>query len=131
MVYVAYITSGRDKYDYYTDLIGVFYKREDAEYALKKYLIESRKIFDSYFDAINDAKEENNFNLEIEYFTPLKKFNQFEERLQKCMNDDDFIDEFKEDLLNIEGLLEDIISRYNDSYYQDGWDYTIDEVEIK
>ena len=39
--------------------------------------------------------------------------------------------EFKEDLINLDEDLVNLINRYNDSYYGDGWDYTIEEVKIK
>jgi hypothetical protein len=131
MVFIAYITGGRDKYDYYTDFVGVFNNEKDAEKAVKRNLIECGKIFDFFYDIILEDKKENAFDIENKHYSILKKINNFEERYNKCNNEDQFLEEFKEDLINIDKDLDYIVGRYNDSYYGDGWNYTIDEIEIK
>ena len=153
MVFVAYITSGRDKYDYFTELVGVFHKKEDAEKAMKRNLIECGKIFMTFYDIIIDDKNTNIFDIENDYYTLdkipkrktvtnlfytendyysiLKKINNFEERFNKCNYEDQFLEEFKEDFINLDVDLGKIVNQYNDSFYEDGWEYVIDEVEIK
>ena len=131
MVFVAYITSGRDKYDYFTELVGVFHKKEDAEKAMKRNLIECGKIFMTFYDIIIDDKNTNIFDIENDYYSILKKINNFEERFNKCNYEDQFLEEFKEDFINLDVDLGKIVNQYNDSFYEDGWEYVIDEVEIK
>ena len=130
MVYVAYITSGRDKYEYETQVIGLFNDENDAEREMKKALILQRQILSLSFYYVDDYPEEYSF---------IKEFDNFENRLKKIKDIKDvndsyrnkyFTEEFLDDMVNCDMTLEYMVDKYNDSYYGDGWDYTITEYDI-
>ena len=130
MVFVAYITSGRDKYEYETQFIGLFNDENDAKRKMKKTLILQRQILSLCFYYSDNYPEEYSF---------IKKFDNFENRLKKIKDIKDindsyrnkyFIDEFLDDIINCDMTLEYMVNNYNNSYYGDGWDYTIIETDV-
>lgn len=130
MVYIAYITSGREKYEYDTQVIGLFNDENVAEREMKKALILQGQILSLCFYYVDDYPEEYSF---------IKEFDNFENRLKKIKDIKDisdsyrqnyFIKEFLDDMVNCDMTLEYMVDNYNNSYYGDGWDYTITEYDI-
>jgi hypothetical protein len=124
-VYVGYITSGREEYKFHTTLVGV---GRDKEALLKKIyceLIEQQRLFNCLWDdlgpdSLNDIDDHTVVDPAIWDIKDFKK------RYAKCLTKKDFITEFKEDLADIPNPL-----RYEDSYYEEGWTYTIEKKEFR
>lgn len=88
MVFVCYITHGRDKYEYHTELVGLFSEFCTAASALTAKLTEMGFL---------EAYDEQYQRLDVP-------------RAPDDMNDD---------------RLRQFLKKYEDSYFDDGWNYTI------
>lgn len=111
-LYVAYVTSGRDKYEYKTEFLGLFRSVKNAEKAMIGYLFETCRVLNYIYNDITNHE-----------YALFKLFDNFQERYNKCLNEVDFIKEFKEDVKNLD--LNTVVQDYSDSFYGDGWNYTI------
>ena len=134
MVFVAYITSGRAKYEFETQFIGLFNDKNVAEREIKKALILQGKILSFYLYYADDYAD--NFPEEYSF---LKEFDNFENRLKKIEDIKDvsdsyrnnyFIEEFLDEMVNCNMTLEYMINTYDDGHYEEGWNYTIIETDV-
>ena len=106
-VYVAYVTSGREKYDYHTRIVGVFEREHLAARAMFDYLCQTYRIF--------DGREEDR-DLRDEYMDA-----------KNIMHHSTDIDECGT-------YLQNCVAIYNDSSHldhNDGWDYHIVRQDVK
>ncbi len=114
-VFIAYITEGRDKYEYSTTIVGIFMNKNDALFKIFEKLYNDGKILmDDYFADMDDYAQE--------IFKDVASYNKFDEYKG---------DHFPFHLLHENIDLESVIYGYHDSYYEDGWDYTIKEMAIE
>ena len=117
-IYISYITEGRERYYYHTDIIGAFVDKNTAMKKLFQTLVDHGKILlEEVFEDDPDCGRE--------IFKDEESFEKFKEI------DRDDIEEFPFHLLDENIDLEEIIEGFSDSYYKDGWDYSIKEVEIE
>lgn len=115
-IYVAYITSGRDKHEYDTLLVGAF---SDENVALKK-------IFTTLVNKDMVLCRELCEDLEGELIKDVFKY---KASYDEYMDLEHYIFPFH--LLKPDIDLEQVIRDYDDSYYKDGWDYTSKEVQVQ
>ncbi len=114
-VVVAYITYGRDEYDYNTIFVGVFKSHEKATKAIFSRLVVERMILD--VDTLTDTYDDNDIDHLLTIFKDEESYHEYISGTHG--------DSFPFHLLNPDADLETIIKENNDSYYKDGWDYTI------
>jgi hypothetical protein len=88
MVFVCYITHGRDKYEYHTELVGLFSEFYTAASALTAKLTEMGFL---------EAYDEQYQNMEVP-------------RAPDDMDND---------------RLQNFLKKYENSYFDEGWSYTI------
>jgi len=96
--WVAYITEGREKYEYHTHLVGVFERVHSAARFMLTKLVEQGKLF-------GDEEDE-------------KDQKQAVDRLERADEDE------------VLSVLATIVREANDSFYMDGWDYTITAIGV-
>lgn len=118
MVYIAYITSGREKYDFQTDIAGIFEKRCDAEIAISKKLIEHHRLM--LVDIVEEASSQDELPDFIKAISSSDKL---------IDSDEEEIETFLIENVSQLPPLKDLL-RYNDSYYGEGWNYAIEEHKI-
>jgi hypothetical protein len=120
-LYVAYITSGREKYEYKTEFVGGFTEHADALKAVFSKLVSSGRVLEpeSVEDSLGD----------ITYM--LKTFKDENSLMDYIEDVDERPVDFPFHFLNPNTKLEDIIKDWNDSFYKDGWDYKIKKITIQ
>ena len=105
MVWVVYITSGREKYVYETNMVGLFKEYGQAARALVQELMNQGRI-NGIFDPEKEDYSEEDYS---EHEALREQF--------KCK-------EWCPD------TIESFIKENDDSYFEDGWDYTIAQYQI-
>ncbi len=120
-VFVAYFTEGRDKYEYNTIFEGVFIEREKALKSIFSTLVDEGKILD--VDTLIDIYNDDGVEHLLTIFKDEESFHEYTSNTYESG--------FPFHLLNPDAELESIIKNFNDSFYKDGWDYTIKSTLIK
>lgn len=98
-MWLAFVTSGRDKYEYNTEIVGLFTTQVLAGRALFRHLADAEQIFCGRYD---------DPTVELAFETVMKKL----------------------ETMSIDQMT-GIIEKHNDSYYNDGWSFHIDEIAIE
>lgn len=106
MVYISIVISGREKYEFEADVVGVFTSKKKAIKMLLKKLIEDEHISALSYIENNDLEEKVD---EDDYETI------FELMSKECNTEED---------------LQNIVKLYENSYYGNGWKYVIRKMEI-
>lgn len=132
MVWISYISEGRDKYVYDTSIIGLYQNENKAEKETLNYLIENNYILEDFilYDQISDREININEIFEIYPFLNNQKYKEDFTENYDLQNDEKcyqlLITAVKDSDLDIFKIVEN----YNNSYYQDGWDLIIKEINI-
>ncbi len=96
IVWNAYVTSGRDKYE--TTIMGTFTKRYLACRALFNHLCDTKRLF-----SFREEDEKEYQRVYTEMMTRTRSAYRY---------------------------LKDCVEKYNDSFYKDGWDYTVEKQSV-
>lgn len=104
-VWVAYITTGREKYEFDTEIIGTYSNYKEAIINVYRFLYNDGKIFPSFLE--RGCRFEENFHDRIQ--------------IEKELYDSETSPERMEELLRVS------CSLYNDDHYLEGWRYEIKE----
>lgn len=104
--WIGYITYGVERYEHNIEFVGVAVSSDIICRKIRDVIISEQLVY------CDHECEEN--------YVSIKEFNNF--FINKIWN--------PPDNLSAIDYLRYMVERYNDSYYQDGWDYTIQEVEL-
>jgi len=99
-MFVAYVTSGREKYHYETQLVGVFRTEKLAVQTMFYFLVHEGRLFDT-----RDERPEEQEN-----------FRQY--RAKFALDSPHSTEELKTYLTNV-------CKTWSDSFYEDGWNFSI------
>ena len=120
-LWVIYVTSGREKCEYRTDLIGLFENVDEGRAKLLRYLIDEGRLFSMIegSEYINNESDDNNWkecNMEELDADEIETFLKTKESLKHGTISEELFDE---------------CMKYEDSYFQDGWDYSIKLINVR
>jgi hypothetical protein len=101
-LFLAYVTSGREKYVFTTNIIGIYTDKRKALQETFCYLVDDGLIFDE-----KDADSDDENDEQKEY-------------TKAVINMDNI-----SDIKRLETYLQMCVKKYNNTYYKNGWTYTI------
>lgn len=114
-VYVVIYSSGYEKYDFSTQIPGIFYKKKDAMKRLIELVVKERFYLDRYNEMVVDAEGEDN---------PCYIISGNEEL--------DSVEDLINGLVHYVGKdINTLIEIAEDSYYKEGWTIRIDEMIVE
>ena len=107
-LYLAYVTSGREKYEYTTEIVGLYQSKKKAMRELFDHLLNTDRFLDLFDEWIDeDGKKVENSKV---YFQR-------------------YIDQKFDTDLELLGF-EQMVIHFSNSHHKDGWDYTVVEQNI-
>ena len=98
-MFVAFVTSGREKYDYKTQFLGVFREEKRALQSMFHFLVQEGKLF-----LIRDTEEEEKAFLHYQAI---------------------FASDSMSSANELRAYLTNVCKTWSDSFYEDGWSFTI------
>lgn len=117
LIYVPIIVHGRDKYEYNAISCGCFSNNKSAINSLIDKLVETNFLA---FDIFENILEENKLN---QIIVGVDENNITDEQL--------FVKQYLKEKVNGDiDMLKNVCNKYGDTYYNDGWNFQIDQHHI-